>query len=1304
MGGVKCRLAPEHPSTPPPPPPFFAAAAAMRAGAGLVPARSLLRACALAAAVGWAAPGLAAPPPGYVGGVDFSSRATSDWRGRWVWRTEDGLENSWTAFRKTFTAPASIAGAAAHIAVDSKYWLWVNGVLVVYEGGLKRGPDRTGTWYDEVDVGAYLQSGASNTVAVLVWHFGRNGYSHSDSGKGGLLFDLVMTNDAGVKTRVSTDRTWRMKALSAYSSRASAQPNNRLPERSVKYDARNALSSTGQNCWTLPGFNDSAWAAAVDKGAPGVAPWNGLVKRPIPQWRVSPVKDFENGVRRCTNVSGCRINNNSVAQSLPYTNGTSGDVTLIGVPHRNVMMHPVLTLGSGTAAGTSLGFEGENRSREQAVSGEYVAKAGAQTYEHLPWMHGEHMALQVPAGVTVDSFQYRQTGYDVDLRGSFTSDEANILEALWKYAEATLHVNMRDTFMDTPGRERAQWWGDVVVQSGQLYHSYGTNGHLLMRKGIRDLVNWRKPAGWGGAAGGELYSPVPAGIKASCGNDFNEAGGGVWCAELPLQMLASVGHYGFWRYYVNTADRPTIDHVYAPVRDYLSKWEWYTETTGDDAKYKDLVKHRRGPLPSIWDWVDWHRSGNTPEDDPDVKILDQAFYYLALRSALAMAELKDVRADAADFRGKMKRIRDAFHKPFWRSEGYYRDHAHLDDRANGLAVVAGLVDRFRYPQVAEVLKPSGKHYTINASPYTDTYMLEALAQMGFPTQGRKRVRATWGPYVGKDASLEYAWRTTLPEVFLWRGILSAASTFNHAWSGAMQTLATQYFAGLSPDEPAWEAYHVLPEEASLTDVTAVVPTGYGDVRAVVSSGVTVIPPRPFVPMRRIPYYALTVTAPPGARPTLGIPLEAFDAHAVGAVSLSATAGASTVKAATTVWSGGAYVAASADDLLHGTPHVAGRHVRFPLKAPARRTTYVLRATRGDQVWTRCAVEGGTCSAPASAMRWRFGAAGRYAQGVSSTSFTCTAAALTGGRDPVSNDDVQSCDRAVPSAPNARLTPTHWSASSSAVGSGWSLAAAFDGQQHSRAPSMGWSSNAAASAATPTWIALDLGGAKAFGEVRLHPAGEAGYFGAGFPVDFEVQVSNDGNAWTTVSRQRSFPRPTREGAVRLPFANVTRRHVRVRATKLRKLVADGAHYMRFAEVEVSARGDANGEAQWSHCAAQNGTCSFTGPASVRYGANEKYRVRDYGGGARSVACTSTAFGGDPIPGVSKSCRVARGASWTSCAAENQPCKHEGHRMVRFGEGAGTTHFARIALHGVDCASAAFGGDPRPNVAKSCSVLN
>jgi hypothetical protein len=48
--------------------------------------------------------------------------------------------NTWLAYRKQFDVKEKPAEALARIAVDSKYWLWVNGKMVVFEGGLKRGP------------------------------------------------------------------------------------------------------------------------------------------------------------------------------------------------------------------------------------------------------------------------------------------------------------------------------------------------------------------------------------------------------------------------------------------------------------------------------------------------------------------------------------------------------------------------------------------------------------------------------------------------------------------------------------------------------------------------------------------------------------------------------------------------------------------------------------------------------------------------------------------------------------------------------------------------------------------------------------------------------------------------------------------------------------------------------------------------------------------------------------------------------------------------------------------------------------
>ena len=45
--------------------------------------------------------------------------------------------NTWLCFRKTVHLPGVPGEMIANIAVDSKYWLWINGKMVVFEGGLK---------------------------------------------------------------------------------------------------------------------------------------------------------------------------------------------------------------------------------------------------------------------------------------------------------------------------------------------------------------------------------------------------------------------------------------------------------------------------------------------------------------------------------------------------------------------------------------------------------------------------------------------------------------------------------------------------------------------------------------------------------------------------------------------------------------------------------------------------------------------------------------------------------------------------------------------------------------------------------------------------------------------------------------------------------------------------------------------------------------------------------------------------------------------------------------------------------------
>ena len=84
------------------------------------------------------------------------------------------------SFRKTININEIPETVEANIAVDSKFWLWINGEMVLFEGGLSRGPSQAGdwdrkkkitptnSWYDTVNIQPYLKKG-KNTIAILAF-------------------------------------------------------------------------------------------------------------------------------------------------------------------------------------------------------------------------------------------------------------------------------------------------------------------------------------------------------------------------------------------------------------------------------------------------------------------------------------------------------------------------------------------------------------------------------------------------------------------------------------------------------------------------------------------------------------------------------------------------------------------------------------------------------------------------------------------------------------------------------------------------------------------------------------------------------------------------------------------------------------------------------------------------------------------------------------------------------------------------------------------------------------------------------
>ena len=473
----------------------------------------------------------------------ISTESKGNWMAKWIWDKENLTKNNtWMCFNKKVTLDNIPQELIADISADSKYWLYINGETVVFEGCVKRGPDKNSGYYDSVDIAPYLKEG-ENSICALVWFWGdQKNYSYNSSGQGGFIFEAI--ND---DLTIISDNTWKVRKHSAYINSPLYQPNYRLPEYSIYYDARNEFGD-----WLDNSFDFSAWENATEYAVGGEGAYGKLYPRGIPMLKDFGLKDYENS-KDYENYTVKKLLGEEITVDIPYNAQVTTYLKVIAPAGEKIRI---------TTENTPLG----------AVSTTYITKEGEQEFEALGWINGEHITYKIPKGVTVVSLQYRETGYDSEFAGNFTCDD-EFMNSLWQKSLRTLYVTMRDNFMDCPDRERAQWWGDITSEMYMTMYALDSNSYLLYQKGAQAMIAHTDDSK-------VLQTVVPI-----CEDFF----------ELPVQQLAGV--VGFLGYYQYTGDKALIEKVYTPVLDYLKLWEM-----GEN----NLVVHRQGS----WDWPDWGKNAD----------------------------------------------------------------------------------------------------------------------------------------------------------------------------------------------------------------------------------------------------------------------------------------------------------------------------------------------------------------------------------------------------------------------------------------------------------------------------------------------------------------------------------------------------------------------------------------------------------------------------------------------------------------------------------------------------------------------
>ncbi len=461
----------------------------------------------------------------------ISTEEKTDWNAKWIWDKENLTEkNVWMCFNKKVSLDKIPEELIAHISADSKYWLYINGETVVFEGSVKRGPDKNSGYYDSIDIVPYLKEG-ENSICALVWFWdNETSYSYCGSGQGGFLFEAI-----GEGVTVISDKSWKVKRNNAYVDSPLYPPNYRLPEYSIYFDAR---KDSGD--WINEDYDASLWENATEYAVGGEGAYGKLYPRGIPFLKDYGLKDYENS-KDYENYTVKKLFGEKITVDIPY----------------NAQLTPYLKIIA--PAGKKIRITTEN-TLIGAVSTTYKTKEGEQEFEALGWFNGEHITYKIPRGVTVVSLKYRETGYDSSFCGDFRCDD-EFLNSLWQKSLRTLYVTMRDNFMDCPDRERAQWWGDVTSEMIMTMYSMDSNSYLLYQKGVQAMLSHVDETK-------VLQTVVPI-----SGDYF----------ELPVQQLAGI--VGFLSYYEYTGDKAFVEKVYDASLDYLKLWE---------IDENNLVVHRGG--------------------------------------------------------------------------------------------------------------------------------------------------------------------------------------------------------------------------------------------------------------------------------------------------------------------------------------------------------------------------------------------------------------------------------------------------------------------------------------------------------------------------------------------------------------------------------------------------------------------------------------------------------------------------------------------------------------------------------------
>ncbi|MCH6255014.1 hypothetical protein MLD52_00535 [Puniceicoccaceae bacterium K14] len=717
----------------------------------------------------------------------------NDTTANFCWASDHpGTDFSTCLFRREFTLSKKPKIQSIRISADSRYKLWVNGLLT------GRGPLK-GTLahyhYETFDIAPYLNNG-KNVIAVEVRRYGKNGPLSIVSGECAGLF---VQDEAS--NFLDTPENW----LTFIDSSVTPNKEDQFAEPLEFLGPLDCIRPEHRPLnWNLPDYDSSTWKPAVSIGPPpfsrgfGLEPNYTLFPSDIPQLTETP-------------QSFLRALKNRKETSLPFTVEAkqTGEIWLdagslttsypvlkfLGSAGSKVRVTYAEALGSwnqfnGELIWAKLGRRNDSNSLDPHGYHDLIELPdGSYTFEPFHWRTFWFIKIEIEAStesVTLEQASHQFTTFPQDYIATFNCPEADI-ERYWNISLRTLRLCSHETYEDCPYFEQLSYIGDSRLQA--LCSYYLANNSQMARRSIR---LFRDSMGANGLTAGRAPAQERQLIPA-----------------FSLHWILMLGDYWMWN---GQNERAFVAECLLNVDAVLNYFKNRLNTAGFVAEI------------DAWAWTDWVKTwdeGVSPAIASNMgsTYLTALFAY-TLKTACTLHRDLGNHHDAEKWSQLHAQLISNISDKCWSpSEGLFTETPHdepfdFTQHSQTMAILAGASNKERNDHIMQ--RFLSDNTLAPCSLFHSFYLARALEETGNYQHFFSKLLSPWRDMVRNGLST-------------WQEEADPSRSDCHAWSSWIVVDFLRTILGARPASPGWKSICIRPQISATKNAKGQIPTPVGPI-------------------------------------------------------------------------------------------------------------------------------------------------------------------------------------------------------------------------------------------------------------------------------------------------------------------------------------------------------------------------------------------------------------------------------------------------------------------------------------------